>query len=156
MGSIPLTHDEARAEFPVQVSEIMSKITGKAKGTNPDKYKWTIEWCERIECARLDVPVETYSGGIEDRVAKRASRCKATLSATYYRSWYAQLTGIPGRLMEVLRKSAEDDAAERERFARLSTEERQAEVSALMGRLSGPGFFVVLAPNTRQANRPGT
>jgi hypothetical protein len=162
MATIAITFDEAKRDFPNAVQQILNEIQAsktKAKTTSPDKYKWSIRWCTRIECspnpfqpgydhaAELKKDEEERKWTVQQRVDDYVKRSSFGLEAICKRSWYAELDSTPKQAIDKITAMFVEEVAEEQHVDSLTPEQREAEVADILQKLTGqPGFMAVRIP----------
>lgn len=155
MSSIEITYERAMEFCPTeaeQAIETLRRSRSKHRLADPRMLKWEFAWGTQVRAhsfrdlmsgkARADDEARRKLT-LEERIADQASR---TIVSVCVHSYGARLPIVPDEIMSRIVNAQTESFAEEQRTAALSPEEREAEVKALLQKLSGtPGFVVVKA-----------
>lgn len=155
MSSIEITYERAMEFCPTeaeQAIEMLRRSRSKLRHADPRSLKWEFAWATRVHShsfrdlmsgkARADDEAQKKLT-LEERIADQAHRTFVSVCVHSYGA-RLPLDTVPDEIMSRIVSAQTESFAKEQRTAAMSPEEREAEVKALLQKLSGtPGFAVV-------------
>lgn len=146
MAKIDISESQAKTH-----TEAYNAISKKLGGSD---IKWRYEWCQVIQSTNIEdiisgkaneVAFNERNRDIETRLKDVEKNIHCGLYGTKGRKRHSvSLDKVPVEVMNVYRKSYEQDEIEEKRIASLTEEERQKEVQDILRQLSGMGGFMTI------------
>ena len=147
----PISYTDVKRRFPVQVKEALADLRkGKSKDKDmpPKDMKWSFNWSLQVQGYSVK---QLFDGTAQkdrrsddaktlaEKVADEVARTHFSIMCKAGRGYGVSKTpmGVPQEFVDEIRHRKMAAEEEKEKNAKLSPEERQAEIQKLLGQLPG-------------------